>query len=40
MPGATRSRLIYCYYATLSIRGNSIVTSLDGNVLVRKLTRQ
>jgi len=37
---ATRSRLIYCRKATPSIRGNSIVISADGNVWVRKLTRQ
>ncbi len=29
------SRLIYCRKATPSIRGNSIVTSVDGNVRVR-----
>ena len=39
-PSATRSRLIYCRKATPSIRGNSIVTSIDGNVRVGKLTRQ
>lgn len=30
----------YCRKATPSIRGNSIVTSVDGNVWVRKSTRQ
>ena len=37
---ATRSRVIYCRKTTPSIRGNSIVTSVNGNVWVRKLTRQ